>query len=143
MKPWRNGASTLPWHLTELSGTCLSPGYGWGTVSVIGPAGTTENGVLVASSIEPSDVPAIFDCSALILESGDLTSHAAITARELGIPALANVINALDVLLPGELIYVDATRGRILRSRPGDDACPLCEDGPHSFSPEPPSWLGL
>jgi diadenosine tetraphosphate (Ap4A) HIT family hydrolase/phosphohistidine swiveling domain-containing protein len=121
----------LPWLLTELSGTCVYPGYGSGQARFLDAADDTpQGGVLVASAIEPPDVPAIFDCTALVLESGDLISHAAITARELGVPALANVINATHVIKPGDRLFVDSERIRILRSSAKHESCPLCEGSP-------------
>jgi ATP adenylyltransferase len=116
----------LHWQLTELSGNCVQPGYGVGRVTVPGSV-VSAGDILVAAAIEPADVPTMLDCSALVMESGDLASHAAITARELGIPALVGVSNALGVLRPGELAYVDAERQHILRSVPDDGICQLCE----------------
>jgi len=134
----------LPWLLTELSGTGVYPGYGSGLVRFLDPAGdTAPGGVLVASVIAPPDVPAIFDCTALILESGDLTSHAAITARELGVPTLANVANARRVLRPGDRVFVDSERERILRSSADPRSCPLCEGSPGVEVLRGDSWRGV
>jgi len=115
------------WRLTALSGTCVHVGYAVGRVVVAGRGDVpTAGAVLVARALDPLDVPLVFDCEALILEEGGPTSHAAIAAAELGIPSLTDVIGAASVLASGERVFVDASRGRIMRL---DDAngCPFCD----------------
>lgn len=49
------------------------------------------------------------------MEEGGLTSHAAIIARELGIPALVSATGATELLKTGEFIQLDGERGEVYR----------------------------
>jgi phosphotransferase system, enzyme I, PtsP len=48
-----------------------------------------------------------------VLEEGTATSHVAIVARALGIPAVGEVPNAVGIADPGDAIIVDGTSGSI------------------------------
>jgi len=113
------------WELTRLRGDCVHPGFAVGRVRPPGePPG--EEDILVARALQPIDIPELFDCRAAILEQGGLTSHAAIAARELGIPTLVGVTGAAAVLTPGEWVFVDAELSRVLRVGSSDD-CLFCD----------------
>lgn len=115
----------MRWELTHLRGTCVYPGYAVGRVRSLGqPPG--ERDILVAPILEPGDIPEIFDCRAAVIEQGGITSHAAIVARELGVPTLTGVIGAASVLSPGEWIFVDTELGRVLRIGLSED-CLFCD----------------
>jgi pyruvate kinase len=58
---------------------------------------------------------AIKKASALVAEEGGITSHAAIVAINLGIPAVVGVDQAVTLIKNGEVITVDAVRGLIYR----------------------------
>ena len=49
----------------------------------------------------------------IILEEGSLLSHAAILAREAGIPAIVKVLDALSIIKSGQEITLDADAGVI------------------------------
>jgi pyruvate,water dikinase len=49
----------------------------------------------------------------IITEVGAPLSHAAVVARELGIPAVVNCSNATKRLRDGDLVRVDGTRGTV------------------------------
>lgn len=51
--------------------------------------------------------------SAAVTEIGSTTSHAAIVAREYGIPAVVAIDNVTSVLKDGQRIRVDGTNGVI------------------------------
>jgi pyruvate,water dikinase len=67
--------------------------------------------VLVANSTDASWTPLFLRAGALVLERGGPLSHAAIVARELGVPAVLNVPDATRLLGDGVLVEVDGTRG--------------------------------
>jgi pyruvate,water dikinase len=67
--------------------------------------------VLVANSTDPSWTPLFLRAGALVQERGGPLSHAAIVAREMGIPAVLNVPDATQLLWDGALVEVDGTRG--------------------------------
>lgn len=54
----------------------------------------------------------------IILEEGNLLSHASILAREAGIPAIVKVQDALKILKTGDEVHLDGTRGWISIRRP-------------------------
>ena len=71
--------------------------------------------ILVAITTNPNLVPAMQKASAIITDSGGITSHAAIVARELGKPCIIGTKIATKVLKDNELVEVDATNGIIRR----------------------------
>ncbi|RLV48891.1 phosphoenolpyruvate--protein phosphotransferase [Nocardioides mangrovicus] len=68
--------------------------------------------VLVAEDLAPSDTAGLDPelVVALVTEKGGSTSHTAIIARQLGIPCLVGVSDALSVA-PGTRVLVDGTAG--------------------------------
>jgi pyruvate,water dikinase len=70
--------------------------------------------VLVARATDPSWTPLFLTAGALIVEEGGPLSHAAIVARELGLPAVLNVPGITTALSTGTEVTVDGTRGEIL-----------------------------
>jgi pyruvate kinase len=73
--------------------------------------------ILVSSCTGKNHLPALEKAAALITEEGGLTSHGAIVAINLGIPAVVGVENATKSIQNGEMITVDAVRGLIYRGR--------------------------
>ena len=67
--------------------------------------------VLVANSTDASWTPLFLRAGALVLERGGPLSHAAIVARELGVPAVLNVPDATRLLGDGVVVEVDGSRG--------------------------------
>jgi phosphohistidine swiveling domain-containing protein len=51
--------------------------------------------------------------SAVVTETGGVLSHAAIVAREHGIPAVLAVPDAMTTLRDGETVTVDGGAGRV------------------------------
>lgn len=75
------------------------------------PKGT----VLVAKDLTPSMTSKInkSNVSAIITEVGGVTSHSAILARAMGIPAVLSVINATQIIKNGENVVVDGFKGKV------------------------------
>ena len=76
--------------------------------------------ILVASSTTPDFMPAIHRASAIVTDWGGLTSHAAITARELKKPCLIGTNFASSVFRSGETIEIDFVDGEVKRVGQGD-----------------------
>ncbi|MBF0493431.1 MAG: phosphoenolpyruvate--protein phosphotransferase [Deltaproteobacteria bacterium] len=73
-------------------------------------------GVLVAHSLGPSDTIHL-DASKLlgiVTMTGGLTSHAAILARSLGIPAVMGAAEIMQKIHPGDLLIVDGSKGEVI-----------------------------
>ena len=84
-----------------------------------------ERLVLVARDLAPADVlhlkdRADLDLAGFITEMGGVTSHTAILARSLGLPALVGVEGARAVIAEGDLIVIDADAD-ILVVNPSDE----------------------
>ncbi|WP_334166450.1 PEP/pyruvate-binding domain-containing protein [Achromobacter mucicolens] len=75
------------------------------------PAG----GILVAASSDPAWTPLFLRAGAVVMEVGGYLSHAAIVAREFGIPAVVSVHGILQDVATGDVLEVDAVRGIIHR----------------------------
>jgi len=69
--------------------------------------------VLVTKMTDPDWVSIFPLASAIITQEGGPTCHAAIVSRELGIPCVVGVNNALKVLKDSNYVTVDCTQGRV------------------------------
>jgi pyruvate, water dikinase len=67
--------------------------------------------VLVADMTDPNWEPVMKRASALVTNRGGRTCHAAIIARELGIPAIVGSVDATDLLREGEIVTVSCAEG--------------------------------
>lgn len=107
-------------------GLPAAPGTASGRVRVLlapddGPK-LVDGEVLVASTTNPDWLPTIRRAAALVTESGGMTCHAAIVARELGVPCVVGARSATVDLANGLLVTVDGTRGQITAGRSPDTA---------------------
>jgi phosphohistidine swiveling domain-containing protein len=71
--------------------------------------------IIVAEHTDPSWIMILPLAGALVVERGSLLSHAAIVARELGIPAVVAATGALAWLREGERVEVDGGAGTVRR----------------------------
>ena len=69
--------------------------------------------VLVCATTSPAWTPLLAVAGAVVTETGGLLAHAAIVAREFGIPAVVSVTDATTRLVDGVLVRVDGRRGTI------------------------------
>jgi len=103
------------------SGTVLTHGraigqkIGAGRVRVITDPSEMERvqpgDVLVADMTDPNWEPVMKRASAIVTNRGGRTCHAAIIARELGVPAVVGCGDATDVLKDGTLVTVSCAEG--------------------------------
>lgn len=100
-----------------LRGLAASPGTASGAVRVLT---APEQGkqlrpgeVLVAPMTNPDWVPTIRRAAALVTDGGGMTCHAAIVARELGVPCVVGTEHATTVLRNGQVVTVDGGAGEI------------------------------
>lgn len=101
--------------ISEFSGRPAFSGKAAGRVRLIrfiAEAKKLKSGeVLVASMTDPRYLPAMRKAAAIITDEGGLTCHAAIVARELGIPCIVGTKIATQVLNDGDRVAVDAGKG--------------------------------
>ncbi len=80
--------------------------------------------ILVIERITPDWLPLLEQAAGLILEQGGTTSHGAIVARELGIPAVVGLPRATQRLRTGDRVALDGTRGEVRLLEAGEKAMP-------------------
>ena len=73
----------------------------------------SQGAILVANATDIDFVGAMRKASAVITETGGLTSHAAVVSLELGIPCIVSVERATSILRDGMFVTVDGTRGLV------------------------------
>ncbi|MEB3981531.1 phosphoenolpyruvate synthase [Mycobacterium sp. 663a-19] len=69
--------------------------------------------ILVAPMTNPDWLPAIRRAAALVTETGGMTCHAAIVARELRVPCVVGARDATRILRDGQTVTVDGERGSV------------------------------
>jgi rifampicin phosphotransferase len=115
-----------------LRGQAASSGRASGRVFVVGnplesrqviPAGS----VVVTSMLTPALAYALLGCVAIVTEVGGFSSHGAIVAREMGIPAVVGLHAALSCLHSGSFVTVDGDAGEV-RPLSGREAAPARTD---------------
>ena len=110
----------------QLIGSKLVEGQGIGDKAIVGKAvvagsaeeanaNATADCVLVVKTTDKDYMPAIEKASAIVVETGGLTSHAAVIAIAQGIPVVVGAENATTLVKDGEIITVDSRRGIIYR----------------------------
>lgn len=100
---------------TRIEGWAASAGRYRGPVQVVESADDVlaEGAVLVAEATDPSWSPLFLRAGAIVLDRGGPLSHAAILAREIGVPAVLNVPGATR-LLAGHEVTVDGDTGVVV-----------------------------
>jgi phosphohistidine swiveling domain-containing protein len=72
-----------------------------------------EGEILVAPFTDPGWASIMFISSALVVDIGGALSHAAVVARELGIPCVVNTGDGTRTVQTGDRIRVDGKTGRV------------------------------
>jgi pyruvate,water dikinase len=102
-----------------LKGDPASPGIATGPVKILKSAlenhKISQGDILVADMTNPDFVPAMRRAVAIVTQRGGRTSHAAIVSREMGLPAIVGVKDALKMLKDGEVITVNGQAGEIYK----------------------------
>ncbi len=116
---WARRADARPPALVAgntLSGIAVSGGAASGPArSVVDPAdprGLLPGEVLVCGLTDPSWTPLFLSAAAVVCDTGAVQSHAAIIARELGIPAVLSV-PGITAVRDGTILHVDGDTGTV------------------------------
>jgi rifampicin phosphotransferase len=116
---WRARWQTEKTHApgAALKGLPGSSGFATGPARIItGPADFAKlqpGDVLVCPYTDPAWTPLFTLACAVVADTGGPLSHAAIVAREYGIPAVLGTQNATALLKDGDLISVNGQRGEV------------------------------
>jgi pyruvate,water dikinase len=73
----------------------------------------TKGDILVCRSSNVSWIPLFTIAAAIVTDVGGSLSHAAVVAREFGVPAVVGCAVALDTLRDGQMVEVDGDRGTV------------------------------
>jgi pyruvate,water dikinase len=102
---------------SALSGAGASPGVAEGIARVVaGPddfSRVMRGDVLVTTTTTPAWTPLFPSLAALVTETGGILSHAAVVAREYGLPAVVGAAGATQVIADGTRVRVDGSAGTI------------------------------
>lgn len=72
-----------------------------------------KDAILVARTTNPAWTPLFYQARGVITESGGPLSHGAVTARELGLPAVMSVRHVMRLLVNGQRVRIDGRHGTV------------------------------
>jgi pyruvate,water dikinase len=103
---------------TRIEGLGASAGVHDGTARVVlDPSNLDDDfaagDVLVAPATDPSWAPLFLLAGAVVIDTGSNISHAAVVAREMGIPAVVSAPEASRRIRSGQRVRVDGSQGTI------------------------------
>jgi pyruvate,water dikinase len=117
----RNKNIHIEYNLLE-KGELLSQGNAVGSKIAVGKARLlkspkdadqlSSDTIIVTDTITPDWDPLLKQVAGIITNKGGRTSHAAIVARELGVPAIVGCDHATDTIQDGEIITVTCSQGK-------------------------------
>jgi pyruvate,water dikinase len=123
-------------------GLAAAPGTTSGRVRVLN---TPDEGdrlrrgeILVARMTNPDWLPTIRRAAALVTDTGGMTCHAAIVARELGVPCIVGARSATRDLHDGTTVTVDGARGEVVAGSVRTAAAVTTVDNRPAHSAESP-----
>lgn len=117
----RAGAAHIRTYAIKKKGARLAKGLAIGSGAAVGPVCViktpdeigrfVDGAVLVAQTTDPDWVPMMKRAAAIVTDHGGRTSHAAIVAREIGVPAIVGAGEATSILHDGQDITVSCAEG--------------------------------
>ncbi len=142
----RRGRDVVAYHIESapaplVTGRAVGTSVAAGPVRVVrdaaGLAAFRAGEVLVAPTTTPDWEPVMKIASAIVTDRGGRTCHAAIVARELGIPAVVGARGATSLLAAGAEVTVSCAEGDVGRVYPGRVAYERTDVDPSAL-PKPP-----
>ncbi|PSO50722.1 MAG: pyruvate kinase [Cyanobacteria bacterium SW_9_44_58] len=107
-----------------VQGIGSAKGQATGKVYVVGQddnQGFPTGGILVAKRITTQTLPLMKAAGGLVAELGGITSHGAILARELNIPAVVGAQGAVEKLAREDKVTIDGDKGEVWRCSQQED----------------------
>jgi pyruvate,water dikinase len=102
---------------TTVSGIGASPGVVTGRARIVRGLEEAddlqEGDILVCPSTSPPWTPYFAVVRGIVTNSGGVLSHAAIEAREYGIPAVVGTLRATDLIPDGATVTLDGAAGTV------------------------------
>ena len=115
VEPEEYGLDVAPLGVHGIRGQGIVPGVVKGKVRIVHSlteASTFEDGeILVTQMTSPDMMPAMVRAAAIVTDEGGLTCHAALIARELGVPCVIGTEIATRVFCSGDRVEVDSREG--------------------------------
>ena len=110
------------------TGIGASPGSVCGTARTVRSidefSAVRPGDILVCRTTDPAWTPLFGVVAAVVTETGGMLSHAAIVAREFGIPAVLGIAEALTKIGTGTTLVVDGSNGTVRRKPAPPGAAP-------------------
>ena len=101
----------------KLIGLTVSNGEYEGTVKILKSVEDFEKvndgDVVVVYASSPAWAVPILKAGALIAEVGGILCHAALVAREMGIPGIVNIENITTILKDGDRVKINGEKGEV------------------------------
>ncbi|MBW2982094.1 hypothetical protein KY343_04395 [Candidatus Woesearchaeota archaeon] len=107
----------------QVKGAVACRGIVRGIARIVYPYGTDKSEeeankfnkgeILVTTNTQPSMVPLMAKTSAMVSDTGGITCHTAIIAREFNIPCIVGTVNGTRVFKDGDFIEVNAEEGTV------------------------------
>jgi pyruvate,water dikinase len=70
--------------------------------------------ILITMATDPAWTTVFSIVGGVVVETGGVVAHAVMISREYGIPCVANLTQACDLIPDGQMITVDGSSGRVL-----------------------------
>ncbi|MBR0551304.1 phosphoenolpyruvate synthase [Stakelama marina] len=111
LRNWRLDAEATPVASGAAVGDSIASGPAYVVHSTDDLAAFPEGAIMIAATTDPDWVPAMRRAKGIVTDHGGPTSHAAIVARELGVPAVVGTSNATHIVKPGEVLTLSCAEG--------------------------------
>ncbi len=109
-------------HSDEIKGNIANKGFSIGTAVIVNSINdlskVKDGNIIISRNTNPSIMPALIKCSAIVTDEGGIACHAAIVSRELNKPCIIGTKFATRIICDGDEVEVDANKGvvRIIKS---------------------------
>ena len=102
----------------KLKGVGTNGGTATGPVRVLSDphaeSSITQGAIIVTEAAIPEMMPSLSKAAAIVTDYASVTSHPALVARELGIPAVVNTVEATNILAERQIVTVDGDEGVVV-----------------------------